>query len=59
MLREQTGLSELSARAAQARNFSEPVVWEDSDTKLDYFKEELERINLDGNRRWSILKYPR
>lgn len=46
MLREQTGLSELSARAAQARNFSEPVVWEDSDTKLDYFKEELERINL-------------
>ena len=46
MLREQTGLSELSARAAQARNFSEPVVWKDSDTKLDYFKEELERINL-------------
>ena len=45
-LREQTGLSELSARAAQARNFSEPIIWEDSDTKLDYFKEELERINL-------------
>ena len=55
MLREQTGLSELSARAAQARNFSEPVVWEDSDTKLDYFKEELERINLvaiEGGQSW-------
>ena len=45
-LRDRTGLSELSALAAKNRNFSEPIIWEDSDAKLDYFKEELERINL-------------
>ena len=45
-LKEQTGLTELSARAAQARNFSEPIIWEDSDVKLDTFKAELEHLNL-------------
>ena len=45
-LREKTGLSELSALAAKTRNFSEPIIWEDSDTKLDYFKVELKRHNL-------------
>ena len=45
-LRKQTGLSELAARAAQTRHFSEPIIWEDSDTMLDHFRIELERINL-------------
>ena len=45
-LRDKTGLSELSALAAKTRSFSEPIIWEDSDTKLDYFKVELERNNL-------------
>ena len=45
-LRYKTGLSELSALAAKTRSFSEPIIWEDSDTKLDYFKVELERNNL-------------
>ena len=45
-LKERTGLTELSARAAQARSFSEPIIWEDSDIKLDTFKAELGRLNL-------------
>ena len=46
VLMRQTGLSELSARAAQSRSFSEPIIWQDSDKKLDHFKVELKRNNL-------------
>ena len=46
VLMQKTGLSELSARAAQSRSFSEPIIWQDSDKKLDHFKVELERNNL-------------
>lgn len=56
-LRRETGLSEIQARAAQARDFSEPILWEDSDAQLERFKVELERLNLvaeEGGRFLSI-----
>ena len=56
-LRRETGLSELQARAAQARDFSEPILWEDTDAQFERFKAELMRLNLvaeEGGRFLSI-----
>jgi mannosyl-3-phosphoglycerate phosphatase len=41
-----TGLTESSAKAAKNRDFSEPLIWEDTPERLDWFGSKLEKNNL-------------
>ena len=52
-----TGLAESSAKAAKNRDYSEPLIWEDTPELLDWFRSNLEKNDLSivkGGRFYSI-----